>query len=334
MSFSNTSETNKRYKILITKDLLPSSMERLQSAPDIELLRPENGSFSRTVLLQIIKGVDGILCAPKDKIDAELLDQAGPQLKVVSTHSVGYDHIDTNELRKRGIVLGFTPGVLTDATADIAIILILGAARRIRENIHAVLNREWNNWSFASSLGTQLTDKTIGIVGLGRIGIAITQRLQPFIGLNGKIIYTGNSDKPVAKELGALRVDFETLLRESDVISVSCTLNEKTREMFNYEAFKKMKKSVIFVNTARGGIVQQDDLVRALSEGLIGSVGLDVTTPEPLDSDHPLLKFQNVLVLPHIGTSTIETRTMMGNMSVDNVLAGVRELKLPSSLDL
>ncbi|KAG9305189.1 hypothetical protein G9A89_010697 [Geosiphon pyriformis] len=309
-------------------------MERLQSAPDIELHRAENGSLSRTELLQNIKGVDGILCTLNDRIDTEVLDQAGPQLKVVSTLSVGYDHIDTSELRKRGIALGITPGVLTDATADTAIILILGAARRIRENIHAVLNREWNNWSFASSLGTQLTDKTIGIVGLGRIGTAITRRLQPFIGLNGKVIYTGNSDKPVAKELGALRVDFETLLRESDVISVSCTLNEKTREMFNYEAFKKMKKSVIFVNTARGGIVQQDDLVRALSEGLIGSVGLDVTTPEPLDSDHPLLKFQNVLVLPHIGSATIETRTMMGNMSVDNVLAGVRELKLPSGLDL
>ncbi|CAG8595726.1 17419_t:CDS:2, partial [Racocetra persica] len=199
----------------------------------------------------------------------------------------------------------------------------------MREAIRAVDNGEWKLWSPVWMLGTQLTGKTVGIVGLGRIGAATAHRLKPFLGANGKIIYSGNSDKPMAIELGATRVKFESLIREADIICICCALNEQTREIFNYGAFKVMKKNVILVNTARGAIIQQDDLIRALSEGLLGSVGLDVTTPEPLGPDHPLLKFQNVIVLPHIGSATLETRTMMGNLAVENVLCGVRGQTIP-----
>ncbi|CAG8722898.1 3563_t:CDS:2, partial [Acaulospora colombiana] len=210
----------------------------------------------------------------------------------------------------RNIPLGHTPGVLSDAVADLTVLLVLAAARRMREGIKAVEN------------GTQLTNKTIGIVGLGRIGIATAFRLKPFLGTNGRIIYTGVSDKPKPESLGADKVPFNVLLEESDIICICCALNEQTREMFKYDAFKKMKKNAILVNTSRGSIICQDDLLRALSENLIGAVGLDVTTPEPLDHNHPLLKFPNVIIIPHLGSATLETRNLMAKLAIENVLAG------------
>ncbi|CAH1764802.1 4325_t:CDS:2, partial [Entrophospora sp. SA101] len=282
------------------------SQKLIENARDIELYCwKDEGAIPRNQLLKMAKGVDGILCMLTEKIDKELLDAAGHNLKVISTMSVGYDHVDISELCKKKIPLGYTPGVLTDATA---------AGRRLQ-------NDQWNDWS-----------PTWMLVGLGRIGTATAHRLKPFIGTDGKIIYSGRTNKPEATNLGAARVEFDKLLSESDVICVCCSLNEETKGMFNYDAFKKMKRNIIFVNSARGAIVNQEDLCRALSDGLLGSVGLDVTTPEPLPSDHPLLKFNNVTVVPHIGSSTLETRTLMGNMAVENVLAGVRGEVLPNAV--
>ncbi|CAG8518401.1 22735_t:CDS:2 [Dentiscutata erythropus] len=322
-------------KILLTRTLPPESQKLIENAQDIELLHwKEDRSIPRDQLLKLIPGVSGFLCLLTEKIDSELLDIAGPNLKVVSTFSVGYDHVDLNEIRKRKIPLGYTPDVLTDATAEMTALLVIAAARRMRESIHTVEDGKWSKWGPLWMLGTQLTNKTVGIVGLGRIGAATAHRLKPFLGSNGKIIYSGNSDKPVAIELGATRVKFDMLIREADVICICCSLNKQTSEMFNYDVFKVMKKNVILVNTARGAIIQQDDLVRALSEGLLGSVGLDVTTPEPLQPDHPLLKFPNVTVVPHLGSATLETRTMMGNLAVENVLSGVRGQPLPRAVEL
>ncbi|CAG8747538.1 1988_t:CDS:2, partial [Racocetra fulgida] len=196
-------------KILLTRTLPPESQQLIENARDIELLHWKGGIIPRDQLLKLVPGVSGILCMLTEKIDSELLDVAGPNLKVVSTFSVGYDHVDLSELRKRKIHLGYTPDVLTDATA-----------------------------------GTQLTGKTVGIVGLGRIGAATAHRLKPFLGANGKIIYSGNSDKPMAIELGATRVKFDSLIREADIICICCALNEQTREIFNYGVFKVMKKNV------------------------------------------------------------------------------------------
>ncbi|CAG8646899.1 16480_t:CDS:2, partial [Acaulospora morrowiae] len=320
--------------ILLTRSLPPEPQKKLENTPGIELIHWKEGPIPRQRFLELVPGVDGILCMITDKIDSELLEAAGPNLKVVSTFSVGYDHVDTNELRKRKITLGYTPDVLTDATAEITVLLVLAVARRMREGIEAVENGEWSTWSPTWMLGTQLTNKTIGIVGLGRIGTAAALRLKPFLGTNGKIIYTGISDKPKPAILGANKVSFDELLEESDVICICCALNEKTKEMFNYNAFKRMKKNVILVNTARGQIIHQDDLMRALSENLIGAVGLDVTTPEPLDPNHPLLKFHNVTVIPHVGSATLEARNMMGNLAVENVLSGIRGLSLPNAVQL
>ncbi|CAG8541905.1 16460_t:CDS:2 [Funneliformis mosseae] len=311
-------------KVLLTRTIPSEPQKFLESAKDIELIQwKEKSVIPREKLLEMVKGVDGILCMLTDKIDSELLDAAGPNLKVVSTLSVGYDHVDLNELRKRSIPLGYTPGVLTDATAEITVMLVLAAARRMREGIRAVENGEW--W-------TQLTNKTVGIFGLGRIGSATALRLKPFIGNEGKIIYCSRTEKPEAASIGAVKVDFDVLLRDSDVICICSAMNEETNEMFNYEVFKKMKKNVILVNTARGNIIRQKDLCRALSEGMFGSVGLDVCTPEPLDPNDPLLKFNKVTVIPHLGSATLETRTLMGNIAVKNVLTGVRGEPLPHSV--
>ncbi|CAG8581956.1 4219_t:CDS:2, partial [Scutellospora calospora] len=258
-------------KVLLTRTLPPESQQLIENAKDIELIHWKDDIIPRDQMLKLVLGVNGILCMLTEKIDLELLDKAGPNLKVVSTCSVGYDHVDLNELRKRKIHLGNTPDVPTDATAgirfltrnrflcfnrieyssyslyvikDITALLVLAAARRIREGIHAIEDGKWSKWSPVWMLGTQLTDKTVGIVGFGRIGAATACRLKPFLGANGKILYSGNTDKPMAVPLNAIRVEFNSLVRDSDIICICCYLNEKTKEMFNYDVFKMMKKNV------------------------------------------------------------------------------------------
>ncbi|KAF9415685.1 hypothetical protein BGZ94_010432 [Podila epigama] len=322
-------------KLVVTRILPEASQKRLSEGfkgVDIQQWR-EDRAIPRSTLLELVKGADGILCLLTDKIDAELLDAAGPQLKVVSTMSVGYDHVEVKELEARKIALGITPGVLTEATADTTVLLVLAAGRRMREGMDAVLEGKWGTWSPTWLLGSQLSGKTVGIVGLGRIGAAVAKRLQAF-GVQ-KFLYQGTRPKPeTEKELehyGATVEfsDMDRLLRESDVICVCCALNDKTQNMFNYEAFSKMKNTVIFVNTARGGIVDQPGLIRALKEQKLGAVGLDVTVPEPLPTDSELLKFPNCTVLPHIGSGTLETRTAMSEIAIENVLSGMNGKSLP-----
>ncbi|KAI7895510.1 D-isomer specific 2-hydroxyacid dehydrogenase [Mucor mucedo] len=316
-------------KVLVTRILPPQAQSRLLEQ-DFDLYQwQEDSCIPRHVLLEKIKGVDALFCLLTEKIDQELLDAAGPQLKVIATMSVGYDHIDVQAVKSRGILLGYTPDVLTDATADLTVLLALGASRRIKESIRAAEDGQWGKWAPTWLCGSQFTNKTLGIVGLGRIGEAVGDRLKAF-GI-GRVIYSGRSEKP-GNRLGAEFVPFQTLLAESDVIVVCCALTKDTENMFNYEAFSRMKKSVVFVNSARGGIVHQDDLVRALKENLVGAVGLDVTTPEPLPPTHPLYTFPNCLVLPHVGSATFETRENMANMTLGNILAGLKNEPLPYSI--
>ncbi|KAG0070915.1 hypothetical protein BGZ89_012066 [Linnemannia elongata] len=325
-----------RSKLLVTRTLPRLSQARLDKGFDgVDIVQwKEDRAIPRQEFLKLTKGADGILCLLTDKIDAELLDAAGPQLKVVSTMSVGYDHVTVSELEARKIALGITPGVLTEATADTTVLLVLSAARRLREGVDAVIQGKWGTWSPTWLLGSQLTDKTVGIVGLGRIGVAVAKRLKAF-GVQ-KFVYHGTRPKKDAeKEVGGEFefVDMDRLLKESDVICVCCALTDKTKNMFNYEAFSKMKDTVVFVNTARGGIVEQDGLIRALREGKLGSVGLDVTVPEPLPTDSELLSFPNCIVLPHIGSGTLETRTAMSEIAIENVLSGIKGERLPHPHD-
>jgi glyoxylate/hydroxypyruvate reductase len=265
-------------------------------------------------------------------------------LKVVSTLSVGYDHIDLDACLKRGIIVGNTPGVLTDAVADISIGLLLGISRRFTEGLNNVRAGTWGNFTTTWLCGSQFTGKTIGIFGMGRIGEAIAKRMVPF-GIS-RILYTCKSEKPKnhvedsLKSIGqhfnlksVQKASFAELLKESDVIFIACSLSDETRYAFDYAAFKQMKRSSFIVNTSRGGLIKTDDLTRALKEGLLSGAALDVTDPEPLPKDHELVSLMNegkVFILPHLGSATMETRNKMGMMSIENLINGLNGKELAS----
>ncbi|ORY00213.1 glyoxylate reductase, partial [Basidiobolus meristosporus CBS 931.73] len=330
-AYQTMTNIQKKYRVLVTRTLPERAQKRLEQEEKLDIVQWEDCK-TREDFLRDIKGMDGTLCMFSERIDQEAIEAAGPQLKVVSTFSVGYDHIDVPVCKKHDVKVGNTPDVLTDATADITASLVLMAARRLSEAVDAARNGQWGAWDPTWLLGVQMTNKTLGVVGLGRIGEAVAVRLKAF-GIS-RILYHGRSErKEQAARLNAEFADFDTLLKESDVIVVCCALTPETREMFNYDAFKRMKRTALFVNTARGGIVQQDDLVRALEEDLIGGVGLDVTSPEPLPTDHALFKFNKCVILPHLGSATVETRNAMGCIAIDNLLAGLEGKALPYSVN-
>lgn len=266
-----------------------------------------------------------------DKIDAEVLNKAGQNLKIIATMSVGYDHFDVNEIKKRGIKMAYTPDVLTDATAELAVALLLATSRRLLEANEAVRNGGWKAWSPFWMCGPGIKGSTVGIVGFGRIGQEIAKRLKPFG--PKRFIYYSRSEKPKeAQEIGATRVSFDQLLAESDFISVSCALTPDTKDMFDENAFKKMKNTAVFVNTSRGGVVDQNALIKALESKSIWGAGLDVMVPEPLPLDHPLLKLKNCVILPHIGSACIETRNDMGILTAKNIVAALNNEPLLTEL--
>jgi len=304
--------------------LLKQECEVSEWGNDLKLITPQE-------LINQAKGKDGVVCILDDKIDKNVIDSIGPSLKAIATMSVGFDHIDLKECAARGIAVGNTPGVLTETTAELAVSLLLAAARRIPEGINAVKNGEWKHWRPTWLCGTDIFGSTVGIVGMGRIGLATAKRLKAF---GCEIIYSGTTPKPEADQLGAKFVDFDTLLKSSDFISVHCPLTPKTKNLFNDETFSKMKPSAIFVNTSRGPVVDQEALYKALKEGKIRAAGLDVTTPEPLPPSNPLLSLQNCVIVPHIGSATSKTRDIMAKMTVKNVIAGVKGQTMPYPVKL
>lgn len=314
--------------------ILPPESQALLEAQQFDLVQwQQDCVMPREELLKQVKGAEALICLLTDRIDTELLDAAGPQLKVIATMSVGYDHVDVDAVRTRNIQLGYTPDVLTDATADHTVLLTLAAARRMKEGMMAASQGEWGAWRPTWLCGSQFTGKTLGIVGMGRIGEAVAHRLAPF-GVR-RIMYWGRQQKPdVEKRLSKAHFakSLDELLAESDFVIVCCALTPETRELFNYDAFSKMKETAVFVNTARGGIVKQDDLVRALEEKKIAAAGLDVTTPEPLPPTDPLYKLPNCIILPHIASATFETRERMASMCVENVIAASKQKPLPYKL--
>jgi len=263
-----------------------------------------------------------------DKIDAALLDVA-PRLRVVSNFAVGFNNIDVPAATARGIAVGNTPGVLTDATADMAFCLLIAAARRVVEGHQYTLSGKWKTWEPLGHLGQDLAGRTVGIVGMGRIGYAMARRCH--LGWDMKVLYYDvyKSEK-AEKDLGARQVDFDTLLRESDFVSVHTDLNEKTTGMFGAEQFKKMKRTAIIVNSARGPLIDQKALYQALHSGTIFAAGLDVTDPEPPSLDDPLLTLPNVVIAPHIASATVGTRNAMAEICANNLIAGLTGQKLPA----
>lgn len=277
-------------------------------------------------LQEHLKEAEGILCLLTDRVDEAILRLA-PRLKVVSNMAVGYDNIDVPACTRHSIPVGNTPGVLTDATADLTLALLLSQARVLPQSSLDARNGLWKTWSPTRWLGADLRGATLGIVGMGKIGKAVAERA---IGFGLKIIYTGNRKQPDAeKAYGATFVQLGDLLASSDFVSLHCPLSPASRGLIDINALKKMKPNAILINAARGPIVVTDDLVRALQEGWIRGAALDVTDPEPLPADHILYSLPNCYIVPHIGSATYGARKRMAEIACENLLAGLGGKKLP-----
>lgn len=273
-----------------------------------------------------IAEVDAILCLLTDRIDAALLNRAS-RLCVISTMAVGYDHIDIAACTKSGIPIGYTPGVLTETTADFAFALLFAAARRIPEAVEYVKQGRWTTWSPTLFLGHDLHGATLGIIGFGRIGQAVARRA---MGFGMRVLACRSSTMTnQSHEQTVEFVDPHTLLRESDFVSLHVPLTEQTYHMIGTQELNLMKPTAVLVNTARGSVVDPAALFTALANGTIGYAALDVTEPEPISSDDPLLQLPNCLIVPHIASASVATRTKMALMAVENVLAGLRGARLP-----
>jgi len=292
---------------------------------------PEELPPERAVLLEKVAGVDGLLCLLTDHIDGEVLDAAGPQLKVVSNHAVGYDNIDIAAATARRIPVGNTPGILTDATADFAFALLLAAGRRVVAGDHYVRAGRWRTWGPSLLLGSDFAGATLGIVGFGRIGQAVARRA---VGFGLRILFSDPGEPLEAMQAsGAQRVDLETLLAEADFVSLHVPLNDETHHLINAAALQRMKPSAVLVNTARGGVVDPQALYSALKDGQIAAAGLDVTEPEPLPADSPLLELDNLILAPHIASASQHTRSMMAWMAAQNLIAGLQGKPLPNCVN-
>lgn len=321
-------------KVLVTRPDIPvAGLNLLREWCQITLW-DKHEPIPRSQLLSKIPGMDALYCVLTDKIDDEILDAAGPQLKVVASMSVGVDHLDLNALKRRGVKVGYTPDVLTEATAELIVALLLATSRKLLQANRAIYKGEWKTWAPVWMCGTGLSGKTVGIVGLGRIGFRVAELLKSFN--TGRILYTSRTVKPEASKFGGEKVEFHKLLKDSDFVIVTIALTSETKHIFNAEAFERMKNTAIFVNGSRGDVVDQEALISALRNGTISAAGLDVVTPEPIPLNSELLKLDNCVVLPHIGSATTETREEMARITARNILAvleGTPE-NMPAQIDL
>ena len=305
-------------RVVVTGRVPDAAIEKLRAAHEVEMW-PDPEPIGREELLRRVAGVDAVVSLLTERIDAELLDAAGPQLKVVANVAVGYDNIDVPACSERGVVATNTPGVLTDATADIAFGLILMATRRLGEGERLIRSGQDWKWGMFFLLGSSLQGKTLGVVGMGGIGQATARRARAF---GMEIVYQSRSeiDAGIAAELGARRVELDELLSVSDVVSLHCPYGPATHHLIGAEQLAAMQDSAYLVNTARGPIVDEAALASALREGRIAGAGLDVYEHEP--RVHPELReLDNVVLLPHLGSATVETRTAMAVLAAENVLA-------------
>lgn len=316
-------------KVLMTRIVPDRAIQMLREQCDLEVWE-EDRPIPRDMLLTKIREVEGVYTLLTERVDDEFLD-AAPKLKVVSNMAVGYDNIDVPACTHRGIPVGNTPGVLTETTADLAFALILAAARRLGESERFVHAGEWKTWSPMIFLGQDVHGATLGIVGMGRIGAAVARRA---FGFGMRVIYYDNDAHPeLDVAMGSRGVSFDTLLTEADFISIHVPLTPQTRGLFSTDQFKRMKSNAIIVNTARGPVIDQAALYVALRDGEIAYAALDVTDPEPIKMDDPLLTLENCLIVPHIGSATIATRTKMAVMAADNLLAGLAGERLPNMVN-
>jgi glyoxylate reductase len=302
-------------RCFVTRELPGPALDRLRENHQVDLW-PERVPPTHEELIEHVREADGLLSLLSDQINAEVIESA-PQLKAISNYAVGYDNVDLAAAAARNIPVGHTPDVLTDATADLAFALLLAAARRLPEGIDEVRAGESLTWEPAHNLGAEVHGATLGIVGFGRIGQAMARRAE---GFDMVVLHTDSRSTPE---------EVSELLARSDFVSLHCPLTPQTHHLINAEALQQMKPTAILINTARGGVVDQEALRRALHDGVIGGAALDVTDPEPLPPDDPLLTAPNLIVVPHIGSATRATREHMADLAVDNLLAGLAGERMP-----
>ena len=322
---------NGRPKVFVARILPEEGLAPIRDACDAEIW-PDELPPPRSVLLDKVAGCDGILTLLTDRVDDELLDAAGPQLKVVSNYAVGFDNIDVPAVTRRGIPAGNTPGVLTETTADLAFALLMAAARRLPEADHYVRAGKWKTWGPLLLLGPDVHGATIGIIGFGRIGQAMARRAR---GFGMKVLYQDihRVDPAIEAELDATFLPLEEMLPRADFVSLHTNLTPETKGMIDAEKLSWMKPNAVLVNTSRGPVIDHAALASALRSGQIFAAALDVTDPEPIPADDPLVGLDNCLIVPHIASASQATRAKMAEMAAANLLAGLRAERLPTPVN-
>lgn len=316
-------------RVFVTRIIPDQGLDLVQNFCDVDLWTDELPP-TREVLIQRVRGVDGLLSLLTDRIDGKVMDAAGAQLKMISNHAVGFDNIDVPAATQRGIPVGNTPGILTDATADFAFALLMAAARRVVEGERYVREGKWKTWGPSLLLGPDVYGTTLGLVGFGRIGQAMAQRAR---GFNMRVLYYDPSMQSTDPKLNATAAELEMVLRDSDFVSLHTPLTPETRGLMNRERLALMKPTAILINTARGPIVDPTALYEVLVERRIFAAALDVTDPEPIPADSPLLVLDNLIVVPHIASASVATRQKMSLMAAQNLIAGLRGERLPNCVN-
>lgn len=317
-----------RDQVFVTRELPPAALKRLAARCDVEVweefLPPDY-----EVILGKIGGISGLLCLLTDRIDAQLMD-AAPNIKVISNLAVGFDNIDIPAATERGIPIGNTPGVLNETTADFAFALLMATARRIPEGRQYIQDGKWLTWHPTVLSGQDIFGATLGIVGCGRIGAAVMRRAK---GFGMRILVNSLESANEIRQLGGEKVSLDELLSQSDFVSLHVPLTEETHHLIGEQELKQMKPTAILINTARGSVLDPKALYTALRDGEILAAGLDVTEPEPIPLDDPLLTLDNCLIVPHIASASVATRAKMAEMAVDNVIAGLQGQPLPTCVN-
>jgi glyoxylate reductase len=307
-------------KVFITRKIPDQIVEKITQSCEVRMWEQEDIPVPREILEKEICDVDGLFCLLTESVDRDLLEKA-KQLKVISNMAVGYNNIDIEAAREKGITVTNTPGVLTETTADLTFALLMATARRLPESSDYLRRGDWKTWSPMQLTGQDIYGATMGIIGMGRIGAALAKRAK---GFDMNILYYNRSCKPaLEEELNMHYVGLDDLLKESDFVCVMTPYSNETRNLISARELSLMKTSSILINTARGGIVNEDDLYESLKNGEIWAAGLDVFEQEPVSLDHPLLKLPNVVTLPHIGSASIQTRLKMADLAADNLLLAV-----------
>jgi len=318
-------------KVLITRQIPSKGIEELEKAGFDLTVYTDKAQLAQEDLIKLCASHDALFSVGANKLDAYFFEHC-KHLKAIALMSVGYDNVDLSAANQYQIPISNTPDVLSKATSDVAFLLMIAASRNAF-NMHKKIEKgEWGFFEPTANLGIELYGKTLGVFGLGRIGVELAKKATAAYGM--KIIYHNRSKNKAAEELlDATYVSFEKLLTISDVISVHANLSDETKNIFNAQSFKQMKSTALFINTARGGLHSEVDLINALQDQVIWGAGLDVTNPEPMQKDNPLLNLRNVCVLPHIGSATKETRDQMAVMAAENIIAALNGLRMPQIIN-